>query len=80
MNVNGDLDVYLPEGSPVLESIKEVEENWSTNVMIIYIDSPEKPIDDRRILQEMSYVETKLNPRLSDPTDDVIYVFLFLQS
>ena len=73
LNVNGDLDVYLPEGSPVLESIKDVEENWSTNVMIIYIHSPEKPIDDRRILQEMSYVETKLNPRLSDPTDDVIY-------
>ncbi len=73
LNVNGDLDVYLPEGSPVLESIKEVEENWSTNVMIIYIGSPEKPIDDRRILQEMSYVENKLNPRLSDPTDDVIY-------
>ena len=24
LNVNGDLDVYLPEGSPVLESIKEV--------------------------------------------------------
>jgi len=73
LNVNGDLDVYLPEGSPVLDSIREVEKNWSTNVMIIYIDSPEKPIDDRRILQEMSYVETKLNPRLSDPTDDVIY-------
>ncbi|MEC8789335.1 MAG: MMPL family transporter, partial [Candidatus Thermoplasmatota archaeon] len=73
LNVNGDLDVYLPEGSPVLESIKDVEKNWSTNVMIIYIHSPEKPIDDRRILQEMSYVETKLNPRLSDPTDDVIY-------
>ena len=73
LNVNGDLDVYLPEGSPVLESIREVEENWSTNVMIIYIDSPEKPIDDRRLLQEMSYVESKLNPRLSDPTDDVIY-------
>ena len=73
LNVNGDLDVYLPEGSPVLESIKEVEQNWSTNVMIIYIDSPEKPIDDRRILQEMSYVEKQLNPRISDPTDDVIY-------
>jgi len=73
LNVNGDLDVYLPEGSPVLETIQEVEENWSTNVMIIYIDSPQKPIDDRRILQEMSYVESKLNPRLSDPTDDVIY-------
>ena len=73
LNVNGDLDVYLPDGSPVLESIKEVEQNWSTNVMIIYIDSPDKPVDDRRILQEMSYVESKLNPKLSDPSDDVIY-------
>ena len=73
LNVNGSLDVYLPEGSPVLESIKEVEENWTTNVMIIYIKSPDKPIDDRRILQEMSYVESRLNPRLSDPTDDIIY-------
>ena len=71
--VNGDLEVYLPDGSPVKETINEVEKNWSTNVMIIYIDSPDKPIDDRRILQEMSYVEKKLNPRLSDPTDDVIY-------
>ena len=40
LDVNGDLDVYLPEGSPVLESIKEVELNWTTNVMIIYIESP----------------------------------------
>ena len=72
LNVNGDLDVFA-RGLSVLESIKEVEQNWSTNVMIIYIDSPEKPIDDRRILQEMSYVEKQLNPRISDPTDDVIY-------
>ena len=73
LDVNGDLDVYLPEGSPVLESIKEVERNWTTNVMIIYIESPDSPIDDQRILQEMSYVESILNPKLSDPSDDVIY-------
>ena len=75
LNVNGDLDVYLPEGSPVLESIKEVEQIGPRVVMIIYIDSPEKPIDDM-VLQEMSYVEKQLNPRISDPTDDVIYDFL----
>ncbi|MDP6869797.1 MAG: MMPL family transporter [Candidatus Poseidoniaceae archaeon] len=73
LKVNGDLEVYLPDGSPVKKTIQTVEENWSTNVMIIYIESPIEPIDDRRILQEMSYVESKLNPRLSDPTDDVIY-------
>ena len=71
--VNGDLEVYLPDGSPVKETISEVEQNWSTNVMIIYVDSSEKSIDDRRILIEMSYVESKINPLLSDPSDDVIY-------
>jgi len=71
--VNGDLEVYLPDGSPVKETINDVEQNWSTNVMIIYVDSSEKSIDDRRILIEMSYVENKINPLLSDPSDDVIY-------
>ena len=36
MNVNGDLEVYLPEGSEVSLLIEEVELNWTTNVMIIY--------------------------------------------
>lgn len=75
LNVNGDLEVYLPDGSPVKETIDRVEDNWSTNVMIIYIDSPDSKIDDRRILIEMAYVENRLNPRVSDPSDDVIYAF-----
>ncbi len=75
LNVNGDLEVYLPDGSPVKTTIETVEENWSTNVMIIYIDSPDKPIDDRRILMEMDYVEKQLNPEISDPSDNVIYAF-----
>ena len=39
LNVNGDLEVYLPEGSQVAELIKLVEDDWSTNVMIIYVES-----------------------------------------
>ena len=41
LKVNGDLEVYLPEGSTVLENIRTVENDWSTNVMIIYIESPQ---------------------------------------
>jgi predicted RND superfamily exporter protein len=74
LNVNGDLEVYLPDGSPVKETIEEVEEDWSTNVMIIYVESPKNNVTDERILQEMAYVEKSLNPQLSDPSDDVIYV------
>jgi len=75
LNVNGDLEVYLPEGSQVGELIGLVEEDWSTNVMIIYVESETRNITDQRILQEMSYVENQLNPYLSDSiNDEVIYI------
>ena len=38
LNVNGDLEVYLPDGSRVAELIGKVEEDWSTNVMVVYIE------------------------------------------
>ena len=75
LNVNGDLEVYLPEGSRVAELIGKVEEDWSTNVMVVYIESTEgNNITNQRILQEISYVENILNPYLSDDSDDVIYI------
>ena len=39
MNVNGDLEVYLPGDSEVTALIAEVEKNWTTNVMVIYVES-----------------------------------------
>ena len=33
LNVNGDLEVYLPDESQVAELIGKVEEDWSTNVL-----------------------------------------------
>ncbi len=74
LNVNGDLEVYLPDGSQVAELIGKVEEDWSTNVMVVYIESDKYNITDQRILQEISYVENVLNPYLSDDSDDVIYI------
>ena len=74
LNVNGDLEVYLPDGSQVAELIGKVEEDWSTNVMVVYIESSKYNITDQRILQEISYVENILNPYLSDESDDVIYI------
>ena len=74
LNVNGDLEVYLPEGSEVAELIGKVEEDWSTNVMVVYIESTKYNLTDQRILQELSYVENIINPYLSDQSDDVIYI------
>ena len=78
LNVNGDMEVYLPEGSHVGELIELIEEDWSTNVMVVYIELDEdsdRNITDKRILQEISYVENILNPYLSNSVDDqVIYI------
>ena len=75
LNVNGDMEVYLPEGSEVKELINLVEEDWTTNVMVIYIESNNNNITDQRILQEISYVEKAINPFVSDnESDDVIYI------
>ena len=74
LNVNGDLEVYLPDGSKVAELIGKVEDDWSTNVMVVYIESTDRNITDQRILQEISYVEKKINPLLNDESDDVIYI------
>ena len=41
LNVNGDLEVYLPEGDPVTQQLASVEQNWTTNVMVIYVESDE---------------------------------------
>jgi predicted RND superfamily exporter protein len=78
LNVNGDMEVYLPEGSHVGELIKMIEEDWSTNVMVVYIELDEdtdRNITDKRILQEIDYVEKVLNPHISNSVDDnVIYI------
>ena len=44
LNVNGDLEVYLPDGSQVAGLISKVEEDWSTNVMVVYIESENENI------------------------------------
>ena len=74
LNVNGSLDVYLPKGDPVEQAIKEVQEDWSTNVMIIYVESESQNVTDEIILHQFDKVEKALNPYVSDPTDDVIFI------
>ena len=75
MNVNGDLEVYLPQGSSVSQDLFRVEEIWTTNVMIIYVESEDYNITTVRILEEMDKVERGLNTVRDDNglNDDIIY-------
>ena len=76
MNVNGDLAAFLPEGSQVGADIAEVEEDWTTNVMIIYVESAKYNITAQPILSQMDELEEILNYQVSDDGDEdnIIYV------
>lgn len=63
-NMTADVEAYLPEGDPATEILKEVREEWSTDVVIVYVETPNKydmsqqvNITDRDVLIEMSMIE-----------------------
>ena len=70
-NIEADLSMYLPEGAEATEIMEELSEDWSSDVVIIFVetDNREDPYDpetgegsldnitDRRILVEMSAIE-----------------------
>jgi len=79
LNVNGDLEVYLPtDDNP--ESVKaliaEVERDWTTNVMVIYVESEDLNITNLTILDQIDKVERDLNWAMNDGgvEDNFIYV------
>lgn len=75
MNVNGDLEVYLPQGSEVSAYLADVEQDWTTNVMVIYVESEDYNVTTVRILEQIERVERQLNPQENDGgADNVIYV------
>ena len=79
LNVNGDLEVYLPnDDNPesVKNLIAEVELDWTTNVMVIYDESEDFNVTQTSILDQIDKVERELNPVMNDggQEDNVIYV------
>ena len=76
MNVNGDLEVYLPDGSRVSVLIQDVEQDWTTNVMIIYVESEDYNVTTIPILEQIDAMEEKMNKNRNDggEFDDIIYV------
>ncbi len=76
MNVNGDLEVYLPDGSLVSVLIDEVEEDWTTNVMIIYVESDDYNVTNIPILKQIDAMESAMNSNRNDggEFDQIIYV------
>ena len=76
LNVNGDLEVYLPEGNDVTQLLASVEEDWTTNVMVIYVESESLNVTSVEILEEIDAIERELNYARNDRgiEDNIIYL------
>jgi len=63
-NINGAMEVYLPHGSDEEALLLEVREDWSTDIIVIYVETdnerdPSSPtnITNRQVLLELDYIE-----------------------
>ena len=76
LNVNGDLEVYLPQGNDVTQLLASVEEDWTTNVMVIYVESESLNVTSVEILEEIDAIERELNYARNDRgiEDNIIYL------
>ena len=65
--INGDVEVYLPDGAESKDLLLEVREGWSTDIVMLYIHTDnaihdetlrgEENITDANILKQLSYLE-----------------------
>jgi len=71
-NIRGDFEVYLPQGDETAEILDKVNEDWTTDILIIMVETNNSikdeskrgsmNITERAVLLEMSRVEVALDP------------------
>ena len=65
--INGDVEIYLPDGADSTELLKEVREQWATDIVILYVQTDnaatasgergDENITDQDILRQISWIE-----------------------
>ena len=64
--INGDVEIYLPDGANSTELLNEVREQWATDIVILYVqtnnaatgsEKGDENITDVDILSQMSWIE-----------------------
>ena len=65
--INGDVEIYLPDGADSTELLKQVREQWATDIVILYVQTDNaatasaergsENITDADILRQMSWIE-----------------------
>jgi predicted RND superfamily exporter protein len=82
-NISGDMKIYLPQGDESADILNEVNEDWSTDMIVIFVETPNKfdqsygtNITDKAVLDEMSAIEDLMDPNKDDrgEKDDIVWV------
>ena len=65
--INGDVEIYLPDGADSTELLKQVREQWATDIVILYVQTNNaatasgergsENITDQDILRQISWIE-----------------------
>ncbi len=79
LNVNGEMEVYLPESTNPSSSknlLQEVGENWTTNIMVVYVESEDYNVTQKLILDQIDLIERSINKHRNDAgeKDSIVYV------
>ena len=82
-NIRGDMEVYLPLDEDITNVIDEVRDDWTIDILMLYVETPnvddetnEINITDVKVLDEISRIEDTLDPHKDDKGehDNVMYV------
>ena len=55
--INGDVEIYLPDGANSTELLNEVREQWSTDIVILYVQTDNAASGNERGIENITDVE-----------------------
>lgn len=72
-NISGDMTIYLPQDDEAAEILNDVNEDFSTQILLIFVETPNKyditygtNITDKAVLDEISLIEEAMDWRRDD--------------
>jgi predicted RND superfamily exporter protein len=72
-NISGNMTIYLPQGDDTAEILADVNEDFSTEIAVIFVETPNKfdvtygtNITDKVVLDEISAIEELIDPEKDD--------------
>jgi predicted RND superfamily exporter protein len=82
-NISGDMTIYLPQDDEAAKILNEVNVDWSTEMIVLFVETPNKydatwrtNITDKVVLDEISSIEEALDPQKDDygENDEISFV------